>query len=147
MFGLCSVTTKFLFYLVLLLATSYTASLMRYPSFIQSLLPPFQSSAKMASVSLDLPRITASELQELLTAGQVKSSQLIEAYLSHINKHEGYLNALIARPTRQSLLQQAQTLDSERAQGKLRSRLHGIPILVKVKPLIHEFSYPYADEI
>ena len=86
----------------------------------------------MAAAPLDLPRITASELQELLMAEKVKSSQLIEEYLSHIDKHEGYLNALIARPTRQSLLQQAQNLDNERAQGKLRSRLHGIPILIKV---------------
>lgn len=135
MFGVRSTTTRFLFYLALLLATSCTAaSLMRYQSFVQSLLAPFRSSAKMATPSLDLPRATASELQELLTAGKVKSSQLVEAYLSHIDKHEGYLNALIARPARQSLLQQAQQLDQERLQGNLRSRLHGIPVLIKVIP-------------
>lgn len=85
-----------------------------------------------AAVGLDLPRLTAAELQKQLSEGTINSEQLIEACLNHIDKHEGYLNALIARPSRHGLLQQAQMLDHERSQGKLRSRLHGIPILIKV---------------
>lgn len=92
-------TTKFLTYVLLLLATSYTASsLMRYPK-LQFLLTPFRSSTKMTALSLDLPRVTASELQDLLTAGKIKSSQLVETYLSHIDENECYLNALIVRPS------------------------------------------------
>jgi amidase len=90
-----------------------------------------------ATASLDLPRVTASELQELLTSGKIQSSQLIEAYLSHIGQHEDYLNALIARPTRESLLQQAKKLDDERSHGQVRSRLHGVPILIKDNMDIH----------
>jgi amidase len=78
---------------------------------------------------------TAVELQRLLEARQLTSVQIIERYLKQIEKfnHAGpYLNALLAVAPRHILLHTAMTLDEERAKGKVRSPLHGIPIILKV---------------
>ncbi|MCJ1378434.1 hypothetical protein MMC17_001532 [Xylographa soralifera] len=73
----------------------------------------------------------ASELQSFLGSGKVTSAQLVEVYLHEIEAHNDYLKAVIAIAPRASLLEKAQVLDKERSNGKLRSQLHGIPILVK----------------
>lgn len=97
-------------------------------SFIRKMMPEVAATYP----NLDLPRITASELQDLLTSGKIESSQLVKEYIRQIDQHEPYLNAVIGRPTPSSLLQRAQELDDERSGGYVRSRLHGIPVLVKV---------------
>jgi hypothetical protein len=82
--------------------------------------------------SLNLLTATATELQTGLTAGKFNSSQLIDLYLDQITQHNGYLKAVIETAPRSLLQQEANRLDLERADGKLRGPLHGIPILLKV---------------
>ncbi len=62
-------------------------------------------------------------------SGQVTSRQLVKQYLIRIAIYEDRLNAALAvNPT---ALQEADVLDRERAQGKLRGPLHGIPVALK----------------
>lgn len=75
---------------------------------------------------------TASQLQQGLAAGAFTSVDLVEASLAQINKHDAYLRVITSKPPRSQLLAIAKRLDDERAAGKSRSGLHGIPILLKV---------------
>lgn len=87
----------------------------------------------MATVAFDVLTTTAAELQMSLTSGLLTSVQLVQVYLDEIEKHNGYLKAVIAAAPRASLMQKAKALDEERSSGTIRSQLHGLPILVKVR--------------
>lgn len=80
---------------------------------------------------MDLLRVTAHELQAQLLSGRITSTQLIRKYIEQINTYDGYLNAVLH--ISQTALDQAAILDDERSSGKMRSPLHGIPILIKVR--------------
>lgn len=85
--------------------------------------------------SVELLSLDAATLQTKLESGAITSAELVEQYLAQIEKHNKHglsLNALIAITPRQLLLTRAAELDKERNEGKVRSKLHGIPILVKV---------------
>jgi len=63
---------------------------------------------------------------------QEKQSQLnisIKAYIARINEVNGVLRAINA--VNSNAIETAKKYDLERASGKLRGVLHGIPILVK----------------
>ncbi|KAI1427361.1 amidase signature domain-containing protein [Xylaria sp. FL1777] len=80
---------------------------------------------------INLLTATGSDIQTLLTNGDVRSTELVELYLDHIEKHNHNglkLNAMIATTPRETLLRLASLLDEERANGTVRSKLHGIPI-------------------
>ena len=87
----------------------------------------------MAPVAFDVLTATAAELQRFLDSGFLSSVQLVEVYLDQIEKHNGYLKAVIATAPRASLMEKAKALDKERSNGTIRSRFHGLPILVKVQ--------------
>jgi amidase len=77
---------------------------------------------------------TALELQSHLQSGSLTSVQILETYLAQIEKHNHAgqkLNAIISVAPRAALLAQAQKLDQERKEGKLRGPLHGLPTVVK----------------
>ncbi len=72
------------------------------------------------------------ELTSGLKAGAVTSRQLTEAYLARIDaydKHGPAINAVIALNPHAT--EQAAALDAERARGRVRGPLHGVPILIK----------------
>ncbi len=69
------------------------------------------------------------ELQAALAAKRVTSRQLVEQYLIRIATFDRRLHATITVNPR--ALQEADVLDRERAQGKLRGPLHGIPVALK----------------
>ena len=75
---------------------------------------------------------TAADLQAMLANKTLTSRELVKQCLERIARHNGYLKAVIALPTRELLYQNAELLDQERAAGKIRGPLHGIPILLKV---------------
>ncbi|KAI0454097.1 amidase signature domain-containing protein [Xylaria acuta] len=69
------------------------------------------------------------ELGALLEAGDLNSHDLVELYVQRVGEVNDDLNAVIElNPDALSI---AQDLDRERADGKARGPLHGIPILVK----------------
>ena len=81
---------------------------------------------------------TIPALQVAMAKGQVTSRQLVEQYLVRIATYEDKLNAVLA--VNPAALQEADVLDRERAQGKLRGPLHGIPVALKDN--IHTTNMP-----
>jgi amidase len=61
--------------------------------------------------------------------GRLTSRQLVEQYLQRIALYEDTLNATIA--VNPMALEEADRLDAERRQGKIRGPLHGIPVALK----------------
>jgi amidase len=72
---------------------------------------------------------TIPAMQAAMEQGRVTSRELVRQSLLRIALYEDRLNAVIAVNPR--ALEEADTLDRERAQGKLRSPLHGIPVALK----------------
>lgn len=88
--------------------------------------------------------LTAHELQARLASGLTTSTELVSEYLDQIECHNvqglGLRAVLSVRPRAQAL-EEARSLDDERAKGHVRGALHGIPILVKVwilEPKLHK---------
>jgi amidase len=79
-----------------------------------------------------LPEWTISDLQEKMESGELTARRLAELYMernSEIDKDGPYINAVIE--LNPDALEIADTLDAERKAGKIRSMLHGVPILIK----------------
>ncbi|MBY0496143.1 MAG: hypothetical protein K2Y23_18195 [Cyanobacteria bacterium] len=90
-----------------------------------STLPAVQSQPRRFSVV----EATIRQMQEAMAKKQVTSRQLVEQYLIRIAMYEDRLNAALAINPR--ALDEADALDRERAQGRLRGPLHGIPVALK----------------
>lgn len=97
-------------------------------------------SAPLAAAVLpaDSPSVVGlgiSDAQALLASGATTSVGLVEAYLARIAAYddpygdEPGLNAVLRLSER--ALAEAAALDAERAAGKVRGPLHGVPILIK----------------
>ena len=81
---------------------------------------------------LDLATATIADLQSAMKAGKLTSVQLTELYLARIaafDKQGPNINTVIAANPK--ALETARMLDAERKAGKVRSPIHGIPILLK----------------
>ncbi|KAJ8064893.1 hypothetical protein OCU04_007198 [Sclerotinia nivalis] len=72
---------------------------------------------------------TADDLQQKLTKGLIKSTQIVEEYHRSIVTHNAALNAVYELSS--EAMKQAEEMDRLRAQGTVLSPLHGIPILIK----------------
>jgi amidase len=68
-------------------------------------------------------------MQEALARKRVTSRELVVQYLMRIGMYEERLNAALA--VNPNAITEAETLDRERAQGKVRGPLHGIPVALK----------------
>jgi amidase len=78
--------------------------------------------------------VSAFELSELLNAQAITSVQIVRLYLKEIEQHNRrgrQLRALISVAPKHEVLKIARKLDEERARGKIRGPLHGIPIVLK----------------
>ncbi|KAF3052489.1 hypothetical protein E8E11_010946 [Didymella keratinophila] len=76
-----------------------------------------------------LKDITLTEIQRLSDAGALTSTQLVQTYLARITEVDYEFNSVIE--TNPDAITDAQARDAERAAGKTRSPLHGLPILLK----------------
>lgn len=86
------------------------------------------------NTDFDVLSTTATQLRELLDHGKLTSVQIVTEYRSQISKHNIHglgLRAIICTAPEDILLARAQQLDAERASGRVRSPLHGIPIVIK----------------
>jgi amidase len=83
-----------------------------------------QSPARFNVVEATIP-----QMQAAMAKGQVTSRQLVEQYLMRIGMYEDRINATLA--VNPNALAEADQLDRERAQGKLRGPMHGIPVALK----------------
>jgi amidase len=99
-----------------------------------------QSSRRFASTSPPFRIVEASiaDMQAAMRAGRLTSKELVTQYLVRIALYEDRLNAAIA--INPHAIEEAEALDRERAQGKLRGPLHGIPVALKDN--IHTTNMP-----
>ncbi|OQD91287.1 hypothetical protein PENSOL_c056G11558 [Penicillium solitum] len=84
--------------------------------------------------TIDVLTATASDLRNLLDSGEVSSVELVGLYLDQISRHNRQdlmLNAMISTASAERVLKEGRKLDTERAQKGPRSKLHGIPIILK----------------
>lgn len=79
----------------------------------------------------DLIDASITELQKELTEGNVTSVDLVQMYLDRIEAYDKSLNLNSIISINENALETAKALDEERAAGKVRGVLHGIPIIVK----------------
>jgi len=78
---------------------------------------------------VDITTMDITALSEALDAGLITSEELVNLYLDRINEYDEKYNAIIS--INENALADAKRLDEERANGNVRSLLHGIPIVVK----------------
>jgi amidase len=91
-----------------------------------------------SSPSFQLIEATIPQMQAAMASGALTSRDLVARYLTRIGLYENRLHAaLIVNP---AALEEAAQLDRERAQGRLRGPLHGIPIALKDN--IHTTNLP-----
>ncbi|MHC1707180.1 MAG: amidase [Bacteroidales bacterium] len=79
-----------------------------------------------------LNEISINELQQQMTSGVLTSRSLVQLYLDrikNIDKSGPKLNSVIE--INPDALEIAEAMDNERKAGKIRGKLHGIPVLVK----------------
>jgi amidase len=72
---------------------------------------------------------TISDLRTAMEQRRVTSRQIVEQYLTRIALYEDELNAVMT--VNPGALREADERDRERAQGKVRGPLHGIPVALK----------------
>ncbi len=68
-------------------------------------------------------------MQAAMASGELTSRELVRQYLVRLAMYEDRLNAALY--VNQRALEEADALDRERKQGKLRGPLHGIPVALK----------------
>lgn len=106
---------------------SVPINVIRNPSFVKT------PTKAMDTAYLDLLSTNATELRDLLQTKQISSVQLVKAYLSQIASHDAALKAFICLAPEQDVISSAALLDRERLDGSVRSQLHGIPVVLKVR--------------
>ena len=91
-----------------------------------------KAASASAPAAFELDELTVDELQSGMTAGKYSAHSLTKKYLDRIDdidKRGPAINALIElNPDALSI---AADLDKERKAGRVRGRLHGIPVLIK----------------
>ena len=78
------------------------------------------------------------EMQKAMREKRVSSRELVQQYLTRIAFYDRKLHATIS--VNPNALKEAAELDRERARGRLRGPLHGIPIALK--DIIHTTNMP-----
>ena len=81
--------------------------------------------------TIDIMDATVAGLSDEMEKGNVTSEQLVQMYIDRIQAYDKKkkLNSIIS--INPNALDEARALDEERAAGKVRGPLHGIPIVVK----------------
>lgn len=90
------------------------------------------SASTDEEVAFELEEWTVAQLREAMESGKYTSRQICELYLKRIkekDQSENGLNSVIE--TNPEALAIADQLDNERAEGKVRGPLHGIPVMIK----------------
>ena len=77
----------------------------------------------------DVEEKTVAQMQRAMESGEITSQHLVGLYLNRIKEIDSKLNSVVE--INPDALATAAEMDSERKDGKVRSPLHGIPILIK----------------
>ncbi len=110
-------------------------------SMLQRLLPPALAVAAIAGVlagpvapaddppAFSVVEATIPDMQAAMTAGRTTSREIVRQYLTRLGMYEPTLHAALVVNGR--ALEEADARDRERAEGRVRGPLHGIPIALK----------------
>lgn len=98
-------------------------------AMVTSLAATVKVKAETPNLQTDLTETTISDLQAKMQSGQMSAQDIAAKYLERIKEIDGKLNSVIEKNP--DALKIAEELDKERKAGKIRSPLHGIPILIK----------------
>jgi amidase len=90
---------------------------------------PAQRGRAASGQSFSVVEATIPQMQRALKEGRVTSRELVQQSLMRIALYEDKLNAVMT--INPNALKEAEDRDRERAQGKVRGPLHGIPIALK----------------
>ena len=93
---------------------------------------------KSASASFRVVEATIPEMRMAMEQKRLTSRELVSQYLIRLATYEDVLHAALAVNPR--ALEEADELDRERAQGRIRGPLHGIPVALKDN--IHTTNMP-----
>ena len=97
-----------------------------------------QSAPSPSKQAFTVVESSIREMQAAMAEGRITSREIVTQYLTRIATYEDKLNAIIA--VNPHALEEAAALDRERAAGKIRGPLHGIPIALKDN--IHTTNMP-----
>jgi amidase len=92
-------------------------------------LTALSSCAHSPGKKFNVVEATIPQMQQAMAAGTLMSRELIRLYLDRIAAYDSKLNAVITVNPR--ALEEADARDRDRAQGRVRGPLHGIPIALK----------------
>lgn len=81
--------------------------------------------------TIDLMDASISELTTAMEKGELTAVQLVQMYIDRINSYDKSLNLNSIISINSNALKEAEALDQLRAEGKIKGKLHGIPIIVK----------------
>jgi amidase len=87
------------------------------------------STTPPPSQPFDVTEASIQEMQQAMAEGRTTARELVEAHLLRIALYEERVNAVIA--VNPDALAEADRLDRERAEGRVRGPLHGIPVALK----------------
>jgi amidase len=87
------------------------------------------SLAMSQPVPFSVVEATIPDMQAALRQRRITSRAIVQHYLDRVAKYNGRLNAIITLNPR--ALDEADARDRERAEGKTRGPLHGIPVALK----------------
>src|SRR5436190_19397459 len=88
-----------------------------------------RAAAPPPAVKFSVFETSIADMLAALKAGKTTSHDIVQQYLTRIALYEDTLHAAIT--VNPNALAEADALDRERAQGRLRGPLHGIPIALK----------------
>ena len=87
------------------------------------------SADSEASVAFDIVEASIPEMLAAMETGATTSREIVQAYLDRMERYEDELNAAVS--INPNALAEADALDRERAEGRVRGPLHGIPVALK----------------
>ena len=90
---------------------------------------PRATEPNFAEPFAELLETNISELQAKMKSGELSAKKLVEMYLERIKEVDSKIKSVVE--INPEALAIAEKLDQERKKGKIRSMMHGIPVLIK----------------
>src|SRR5687767_911995 len=112
-----------------LLGLFAAATLMSVAAPLASQTPRRAATPRPATAPFTVVEASIADLQSALAQKRTTSREIVQQYLTRIATYEDQLNAVITVNPR--ALPIADSLDRERAQGRIHGPLHGIPVALK----------------